>query len=192
MEEYKTISEQGYSEFKEKGSQFLGFAYGLLSEEEADRHIQALRALHPKATHHCSAYSWGIDEARELARDDGEPSGTAGIPILGQIKSMELHNVLVVSVRYYGGTKLGTGGLKKAYKKSAKTALEAAQQVHRKILVSLDLQTDYAQNQKLLDLVERYEGRISSQQIDMISLWTVEIPRSRQEKFKQEVFKFAK
>lgn len=190
MEAYKTIYKPGVSEIKEKGSKFLGYAYGLDREKDVEKHMDEIRSTHSKATHHCYAYSWGIDTPKEVSKDDGEPSGTAGIPILGQIKSQDLRNVLVVSVRYYGGTKLGTGGLKKAYKSSAKTAIENAEFKLKEILVSLRLKTNYADNQKLLDILEKNKGRVAHQKIDMISEWEVTLPRKQEEIFMNEVEKY--
>ena len=103
---------------KEKGSKFLGFAYPVNDEKELKKSLDALKAEHPKATHHCYAYRLGLNGENYRANDDGEPSGSAGLPIYNQLLANELTNILLVVVRYYGGTKLGVSGLVKAYKLS--------------------------------------------------------------------------
>lgn len=123
---YNTISDNGYGEYKEKGSKFLGFAYHIENESEVAAHIQSLKKDHIKARHFCYAYRLDLEKKVFRANDDGEPSGTAGKPILGQIDAKELTKVLVVVVRYFGGTKLGAAGLFTAYKEAAQEALAQA------------------------------------------------------------------
>lgn len=113
--------------FKEKGSKFIGYAYPVQDEEEAKKKIQALWEKYPDATHICYAYRLGLNGEHYRANDDGEPSGTAGLPIYNQIVSKNITNVLVASVRFFGGTKLGVSGLIKAYKLSAQLTLEEAE-----------------------------------------------------------------
>src|SRR5690606_27415837 len=108
---FKTITKNSEALFKEKASKFLGYAFAINSEKEIEENLSQLKAQHPKATHHCYAYKLGIDEIIVRDNDDGEPSNSAGKPILGQIESFELTNIFIVVVRYYGGTKLGVGGL---------------------------------------------------------------------------------
>ncbi len=110
--------------FKEKGSKFFGFCKSVFNEEEILEFIAQIKKRHPKASHYCFAYRLGKDKNNYRAFDDGEPSGTAGLPILGQIDSFGLTNSVIVIVRYYGGTKLGTTGLIKAYKTTAKMTIE--------------------------------------------------------------------
>ena len=102
--------------FKELGSKFINFAYPIENEDDIKIYLDQLREIHPDANHHCYAYALGIDGKNHRANDDGEPSGSAGLPIYNQILSSEITNVLIVSVRYFGGTKLGIPGLVKAYK----------------------------------------------------------------------------
>jgi uncharacterized YigZ family protein len=124
---YFTINKPSEGIFRDRGSKFLGFAYPVKSEEEVKQHLQHLKKEHFSARHHCYAFRIGPDKQFFRANDDGEPSGTAGRPILGQIQSKDLTNVLVVVVRYFGGTLLGVGGLINAYKLAAADAIAQGQ-----------------------------------------------------------------
>jgi uncharacterized YigZ family protein len=126
IDHYKTITAPSTGEFKDRGSKFFAYAFPIFTEEEWQEELEAVKKEHFKARHHCYAYRLGVDQNNFRANDDGEPSGTAGRPILGQIDSFELTNVIVIVVRYFGGTKLGTSGLINAYKLSAAAALENA------------------------------------------------------------------
>lgn len=126
IDHYKTITAPSTGEFKDRGSKFFAYAFPVFTEEEWQEALEAVKKEHFKARHHCYAYRLGVDQNNFRANDDGEPSGTAGRPILGQIDSFELTNVLVIVVRYFGGTKLGTSGLINAYKLSAADALNNA------------------------------------------------------------------
>ncbi len=127
IDQYYTITEPTEGLYKEKGSKFISYAYSVTSEDEVEEKLEEVRNLHHKARHHCYAYEIGIDGNRYRANDDGEPSGTAGKPILGQLHSHEITDVLVIVVRYFGGTKLGASGLITAYKEAAKDALGFAE-----------------------------------------------------------------
>ncbi len=130
-DEYKTIANPSQGSFRDKGSRFLAFAYPASTELEAKKHLESLRKQYYDATHHCYAYVLGFDKSAYRANDDGEPSGTAGRPIYGQILSADLTNVLIVVVRYYGGTKLGVPGLIHAYKTAAIEALSQARVINK-------------------------------------------------------------
>jgi uncharacterized YigZ family protein len=123
---YRTISSSSTSQYRVLGSRHLGYAYSVREEAEIKDHIDALWKEHHNATQVCYAWRLGWDYSKYRINDDGEPSGTAGKPIFGQIQSAELTNILIAVVRYYGGTKLGTGGLIDAYKTAAKLCIEAA------------------------------------------------------------------
>lgn len=123
---YRTIRAQSTGEFRDKGSKFLAYAYPIETDDDIEAGLTEVRKLHSKARHHCYAWRLGTDGNAFRANDDGEPSGTAGRPILGQIDSFEVTNILIVVVRYFGGTLLGTSGLINAYKSAAAAALEAA------------------------------------------------------------------
>ena len=126
-DQYYTIAEATEGLYKEKGSKFVSYAYSVKSEKDVEERLLEIRDLHHKARHHCYAYEIGIDGNRYRANDDGEPSGTAGKPILGQLHSHEITDALVIVVRYFGGTKLGASGLITAYKEAAKEALGIAE-----------------------------------------------------------------
>jgi uncharacterized YigZ family protein len=140
-DEYKTISQAAQGSFRDKGSRFLAFAYPASSEQEVKQYLETLRKQYYDATHHCYAYVLGFDKSGYRTNDDGEPSGTAGRPIYGQILSADLTNILIVVVRYYGGTKLGVPGLIHAYKTAAAEALGNATVVTR--IVKEVYQIDY-------------------------------------------------
>ncbi len=130
---YRTIARPAEGLFRDKGSKFLAFAYPVRSENEAKTCLDALRKVHPKANHHCYAYRLGLDKNNYRASDDGEPSGTAGRPILNTLYSHELTNILVVVVRYFGGTLLGVPGLINAYKSSTVEVLSVAEVIEQTV-----------------------------------------------------------
>jgi uncharacterized YigZ family protein len=130
-DEYKTIKEPAQGSFRDKGSRFLAFAFPVSSEQEVKQKLETLRKQYYDATHHCYAYVLGFDKSAYRVNDDGEPSGTAGRPIYGQILSADLTNILIVIIRYYGGTKLGVPGLINAYKTATSEALSKAVKVTR-------------------------------------------------------------
>lgn len=130
-DEYKTITQPVQGSFRDKGSRFLAFAYPATSETEVKQLLDSLRKQYYDATHHCYAYVLGFDKSAYRVNDDGEPSGTAGKPIYGQILSKDLTNTLIIVVRYYGGTNLGVPGLIHAYKTAAADALNKAEIVTR-------------------------------------------------------------
>ncbi len=152
---YKTITALSTGEYKDRGSKFIACAYPAAGEEEALEHLAALRKEHPKARHHCFAWRFGTDGQRFRANDDGEPSGTAGRPILGQIDSFGLTNVVVIVVRYFGGTLLGASGLIEAYRESTASALANAQIEERILEAIFRLRFDYAQMSPVLNAVKK-------------------------------------
>ncbi|WP_026451873.1 IMPACT family protein [Aequorivita capsosiphonis] len=141
---YKTIKKPGEEAlYKEKGSKFFGYAFPVTTEDQVKEHIEDLKKKHHSARHWC--YAWQIGKSYEhyRANDDGEPSNSAGMPIYGQLQSFDVTNVLVIVVRYFGGTKLGVGGLIQAYKTSAQMALEASKIVQRTINETFSLKFEY-------------------------------------------------
>ncbi len=144
MDSYKTIAAESTGEFKDRNSKFLAFAFPAENEAECLARLEILRKEHFKANHHCFAWRLGPDGSRFRANDDGEPSGTAGRPILGQLDAAGLTNVCVVVVRYFGGTLLGASGLINAYRESAAAALAHAQVVEKILRDFFQLDFDYA------------------------------------------------
>lgn len=141
---YKTLTKPSIETlYKEKGSKFFGYAFPVTSEDEIKGHIEDLKKQHHSARHWCYAWQMGKSYEQYRANDDGEPTNSAGMPIYGQLQSFDVTNVLVVVVRYFGGTKLGVGGLIQAYKTSAQMALEASKIVERTIDKNFILTFDY-------------------------------------------------
>lgn len=145
---------------KEKGSKFLGFAFPVNNEEELKHALEKIRAEHPKATHHCYAFRMGLNGENYRANDDGEPSGSAGLPIYNQLLANEITNVLVISVRYYGGTKLGVSGLVKAYKESAKITLEEANIITKELETTVEIQFNFNQQNTIFTLLSKYDAKV--------------------------------
>ncbi len=153
--------------FKEKGSKFIGYAYPIEHENEVKPLIEQLKKEHHQARHVCYAYQIGVKNISYRANDDGEPNNTAGIPILGQIKSFELTNVLIAVVRYFGGTKLGVGGLIQAYKISAKETLEQAVIIQKEILQHLYIEFEYPNMNKIMRIIHENHLVILNQNQEM-------------------------
>lgn len=160
---YFTIEQVSEGFYKEKGSKFIALAYPVSSEEEIRERLEALRKEYYDARHHCYAYIYGHDSQHFRANDDGEPGHSAGDPILGQIKSRELTNTLVVVVRYFGGTKLGVGGLITAYKTAAAEALEANTIVEKDISEKLQFVFPYEEMNRVMKLVKDLDLKILNQ-----------------------------
>lgn len=156
----KTHSEGIY---KEKGSKFFSFAYPVNNEEEIKQHIEYIKKKYFDARHHCYAYILGKDQEHYRANDDGEPNHSAGDPILGQIRSRGLTNTLVIVVRYFGGVKLGVGGLVQAYKTAAAEALDNNETTEEVLQKSLVFSFDYTVTNEVMRLVKRYGLEIASQ-----------------------------
>jgi uncharacterized YigZ family protein len=155
-----TLAAPSVGEFKDRGSKFFAYAWPATTEEEALRHLEALRKEHFKARHHCFAWRLGLDGQRFRANDDGEPSGTAGRPILGQIDAAGLTDVVVVVVRYFGGTLLGASGLIQAYRESAADALRSAPKVEKIVQDQFYFTVGYAQLPDMLNAVKKCDADI--------------------------------
>ncbi|KQR93549.1 hypothetical protein ASG01_10295 [Chryseobacterium sp. Leaf180] len=159
--EYKTLAKPAEEILlKEKGSKFIGFAYPAESETEIKDILENLRTVHPKATHHCYAYRLGIKGDQYRANDDGEPSGSAGLPIYNQLLAHEITNVLVIVVRYYGGTKLGVSGLVKAYKEAAKDAIEATEIIVKELEETVTIEFPFSLQNVIFTLLSKYDAKI--------------------------------
>ena len=145
---------------KEKGSKFIGFAFPVNNEFELKNALEKIRTEHPKATHHCYAFRIGLNGENYRANDDGEPSGSAGLPIYNQLLANEITNVLVISVRYYGGTKLGVSGLVKAYKECAKITLEEAQIITKELETEIEIQFSFNQQNVIFTLLSKFDAKV--------------------------------
>lgn len=166
MPDYKIIARESEGLFKDRGSKFICYLRYVESKEHIDSELAQIKSLHPKARHFCSAYIIGKNYEVEYSNDDGEPSGSAGRPILGQLKSAELTNCLAVVVRYFGGTKLGVSGLINAYKLSTKEAIDNNQIISKSISYLLNINTGFDQMGKLLNIVKKLDLVITDKQFD--------------------------
>ncbi len=165
MATYKTLANSSEGFYKEKGSKFLAFAVPVTSEAEVKAFIAQKRKEHHQAVHVCSAFRLGADHKLYRSSDDGEPSNSAGPPILGQIQAYELTNILIAVVRYYGGTNLGVGGLISAYRIAAKEALEAAVVIEKEEEIDLDISFAYEKMHLVMDLLKREKVQIKEQNL---------------------------
>lgn len=154
---YHTLKGRSEGLYAEKGSKFIGVALPCSSADEAKEQLDALRAEHPKASHFCYAYRFGLNGDEYRANDDGEPSNSAGAPILGQLQSFDLTNALVVVLRYYGGTKLGVGGLINAYRTGAKEAILAGKIIEREVFEWVRIRFEYADMPSVMNLIKKYQ-----------------------------------
>ena len=178
---YQTILELSTGEFRDRGSKFLAYAYPVYSEEEWQEKLEEVRKAHPKARHHCYAYRLGLDGNNFRANDDGEPSGTAGRPILGQIDSFGLVNVIVIVVRYFGGTLLGASGLIAAYKSSAADALGKARIVEETVEDIYRIRFDYALMGSVMNAIKKLDLEMVNQDFGDIGAVEVAIRQSETE-----------
>jgi uncharacterized YigZ family protein len=174
---YQTIEKQVVAEFSDRGSKFIGIAFPITSANDFKIALNEVKKMHPKASHHCFAYRIGMDGTAYRVADAGEPSGTAGRPILGQIDSKGLTNVLVVVVRYFGGTLLGVPGLINAYKSAASMALQLTPIVKKPILTLYELQFDYTISNDVMRIVKKYACVLIKQDLQLFCNYEVGVPR---------------
>jgi uncharacterized YigZ family protein len=160
---FKTIKHTAEGLLKEKGSKFYSFAIPASSEDEVKKQLELLRKKYHDASHHCYAYVLGADKSLHRANDDGEPNHSAGDPIMGQIRSRDLTNVLIVVVRYFGGTKLGVGGLIQSYKLAADLALQNATLIEVEIRAHFQLNFSYQQTAEVMRLLKSFDAEITKQ-----------------------------
>ena len=175
-ESYSTIERPSIAEFKDRGSKFIAFAFPIQSAEDFKQRLNEIKKEHPKATHHCFAYRLGIDGNNFRVSDDGEPSGSAGRPILGQIDSRQLTDTLVIVVRYFGGSLLGIPGLINAYKTAAALALQLTPVVVKSIEVLFQLQFPYTQLDAVLRLLRQARVTIIKKDLQLFCTLTIGIP----------------
>ena len=176
---YKTIKKPSKeSLFKDRNSKFFGYAFPVLNETEVKEHLDQLKKQHHTAGHFCYAYQIGTSEIRFRANDDGEPNNSAGMPIYGQIQSFDLTNILVVSVRYFGGTKLGVGGLINAYKTSAQITLDGAEIIEKTINVDFKIQFQYDLMNKVMRIVKEKNLNIISQKLELDCEYVISVRKN--------------
>jgi len=176
---YKTIKKPSEEIlFKEKGSKFFGYAFPVLTEDDVKEKLELLKKKHHSARHFCYAYQIGIEKTQYRANDDGEPNNSAGLPIYGQIQSFGVTNILVVSVRYFGGTKLGVGGLISAYKTSAQLALEASEILVKTIDVNYQLKFNYDLMNVVQRIIKEKNLEIVSQKLEMDCEYVISVRKN--------------
>ncbi len=176
---YNTIEKSSVAEFKDRGSRFLAHAFPVQTTNDFKKHLQHLKKEHPKAVHHCFAFRLGLDGNNYRISDDGEPAGTAGKPILGQIDSKELTNILVVVVRYFGGTLLGVPGLISAYKSATAMALQLTPIMQRQVLINYHLQFDYTRKNDVMMIIRQFGCDIIDHKNQLFCEMQIGVPKGR-------------
>lgn len=181
MSFYNTIDQEGYAEFKDRGSKFLAYAFPFGDIVLLKPIIQKLKKEHPKAVHFCFGYRIGITKNIFRSSDDGEPSGSAGKPILGQLDSKEITDTLIVVVRYFGGTLLGVPGLINAYKSAAAMALQVVPVVNKPILVKYNVLFNYTQMNDIMQVINQFNCVIEKQESQLFCQFTIGVPSERED-----------
>ena len=176
---YYSIDKTAVAEFKDRGSRFIAYAYPLKDAEYFKKILQGLKKEHPKAVHHCFAYRIGYDGNNFRVNDDGEPSGSAGKPILNAIDSKQLTNILIIVVRYFGGTLLGVPGLINAYKSAAAMALQLVPFIQYPIEINYQLQFDYTMMNEVMMIVKQFNCTIIKQDYQLFNILEIGIQKAR-------------
>ena len=179
---YKTINKPSKEVlFKDKNSKFFGYAFPVLNEADINNHITSLKKRHHSARHCCYAYQLGTEIINYRANDDGEPNNSAGMPIYGQIQSFEVTNILIVVVRYFGGVKLGVGGLIHAYKTTAQLALQNAKIIEKTINVEYIISFDYRNMNKVMRIIKERKLKILNQKLEIDCQITISVRKNESE-----------
>lgn len=186
---YKTILAPSEGAYKDKGSKFLALAYPIQTEEQVKEHVQRIKKEYFDARHHCYAYRLGGYAEFYRANDDGEPSGSAGKPILGQLISHALTNILIVVVRYFGGIKLGIPGLIFAYRSATVDALTNAEIIERTIDSTFNIQFGYAVMNDVMRIVKEEQPSVLSQHLNMSCQMTLQIRKSQAKRLHERLSK---
>lgn len=184
---YLTVASKTSGLYKEKGSKFLSFVFPIASVEDAKDQLELIRKEYHDARHHCFAWIIGPDEAHYRASDDGEPNHSAGDPILGQLRSRGITNTMAVVVRYFGGTKLGVGGLIVAYRAATQDALDKAEVIEKEIVQGLILKYEYAYTTEVMRLVKDFELLILSQEFESACLLKANLKLKAKDQFLERI-----
>jgi len=187
IDEFKTLKSNSEGLFKDKGSKFFAYAFPIQSEEDVRFYLETVKSEHPKARHACYAYKLGIYEANFRANDDGEPSGSAGKPILNTITSFELTDALVIVIRYFGGTLLGVPGLINAYKEATKEALSIAEIEIKTINSLVKISYDFDQTNAIMQMVRKLELTVKEQTYDNRCGIILDVRNSYIDKIREEL-----
>lgn len=178
---YYTIERSGTAEFKDRGSKFIAYAFPVADVMDFKKRLQGLKDEHPKAAHHCFAYRIGTDGNTFRSSDDGEPSGSAGKPVLGQIDSKQLTDLAVVVVRYFGGTLLGVPGLINAYKTVTALALQTTPVIQKAVEIKYRLQFDYTRMNEVMMIAKKYNCTVLDRQMELFCKMDIGIPKANHE-----------
>ena len=178
---YHTIDKPAVAELKDRGSKFIAYAFPVTGVNDFKEKLSIIKKEHHKATHHCFAYRIGLDGNNHRVSDDGEPSGSAGRPILGQIDSRQITNVLIIVVRYFGGSLLGVPGLIAAYKKVAALVLQQIPVIVKPVLIHLRLQFDHRQTHAIMKVVKQFDCIVVKQEMQLFCLMEIAVPKNRLE-----------
>ena len=181
MTHYNTIEQEGFAEYKEKGSRFLAFSFPFNDANKLKVRVQNLKKEHPKAGHFCFAYRIGNEGNIFRSSDDKEPAGSAGKPILGIIDSKAITDVLIIVVRYFGGTLLGIPGLINAYKSSAVMSLQVIPIIRKPILFQITIEFDYTNLNEISTIIKQYNCQIIHQENMLFSTYTIAVPLERKD-----------
>jgi uncharacterized YigZ family protein len=176
---YLTIDKPGTAEYKDRGSKFIAYAYPIESVEDFKGYLQKIKKEHPKAEHHCFAYRIGTDGNTFRVNDDGEPSGSAGKPILGQLDSKEVTNAAVIVVRYFGGALLGVPGLINSYKTVTALALQVTPIVQKQVEIAYTIQFDYTRMNEIMMILKQYNCTVISQEMQLFCVIKTGVPKNR-------------
>ena len=176
---YRTLTDLSEGIYKEKGSKFIAFAVPCYSEKEAKEYLDSWRKEHYQSRHVCYAYRFGVDQKVFRANDDGEPNNSAGAPILGQIQSFDLSNILIGVVRYFGGTKLGVGGLIHAYKTAAKEAIENGEICELEVFDWIRVNFDYGAMPNVMYLLKQHNLVMKDQVFEVSCTLVVNLPLNK-------------
>jgi uncharacterized YigZ family protein len=179
LDYFLTIGQNSTAEFKDRGSKFIAYAFPIETADDFKKQLANLKKEHPKAVHHCFGYRIGLDGNNFRVSDDGEPSGSAGKPILGQLDSKQITNALIVVVRYFGGTLLGVPGLINAYKMAASLVLQTTTVIQKPIEVNYELHFDYTKMNDVMMLVKQCNCTILNQETQLFCILKMGIPKAR-------------
>lgn len=179
MDYYFTIESSATAEFKDRGSKFLAYSFPFKNPDVLKKILSELKKEHPKAVHYCFAYRIGLEGNQFRSSDDGEPSGTAGKPILGQIDSKNLTDILIVVVRYFGGTLLGVPGLIHAYKTAASLVLQCTPVVQKAVEVNYELHFNYTEMNEVIRILKQYNCTIFKNEMQLFCKIEAGVPKNR-------------
>ncbi len=180
---FQTVEQPAVAEFSDRGSRFIAYVQPVQSVDDFKAALNEVKKLHPKASHHCFAYRLGNSGTIYRVTDAGEPSGTAGRPILGQIDSKGLTNVLVVVVRYFGGTLLGVPGLINAYKSAAALALQLTPMVRKPVEIQYEIEFDYTVTNEVMKSIRKFSCQLLDQEMQLFCHYTVGVPRIHEQEW---------